>query len=346
MAILVLAVWLIGTVTLAGQTGDPHVFTLSGDYERTHDPSIIKAADTWYVFATGRAPGGGQIAIRCSNDLEHWAFCGQVLNEIPAWIREESPGTRDLWAPDISFFDGKYNLYYAYSLFGKNTSGIALLTNTTLDPKNPEYKWKDEGKVLRSQASDDFNAIDPNLAIDGAGKAWLAFGSFWSGIKMRRLDRRTGKLSEKDTKLYALATRARPPDAAPNTPTLPANWEAIEAPFILRHGRYYYLFVSWDLCCRGVKSTYRTMVGRARKIAGPYIDASGKRMLDGGGTEILAGNKTWLGPGGESLYADKDRTLIVFHAYDATTGRPALQISTVAWQDGWPRVALAGGPSK
>jgi arabinan endo-1,5-alpha-L-arabinosidase len=320
----------------------PHVFSLSGDYERTHDPSIIKAGDTWYVFATGRAPGGGQIAMRCSKDLEQWTSCGQVLDEVPAWIHAESPGTKDLWAPDISFFDAKYHLYYAYSLFGKNTSGIALLTNRTLDQKSPDYKWQDEGLVLRSRAGDDFNAIDPNLVIDQSGDAWLAFGSFWSGIKMRRLDRATGKLSQSDPKLYALASRERPPNAEPDTSALPASWEAIEAPFIIRHGRYYYLFVSWDLCCRGVKSTYRTMVGRSRNVTGPYGDASAKPMVDGGGTQILSGNQTWLGPGGESLYADKDRTLIVFHAYDAKTGRPALQISTVAWKHGWPRVALAG----
>jgi arabinan endo-1,5-alpha-L-arabinosidase len=327
---------------LSAWSESSQVFSLSGDTERTHDPAIIKARDTWYVFATGRAPGGGEIPIRCSSDLEHWALCGRVFDDVPAWIHEESPGTKDLWAPDISFFDGKFHLYYAYSLFGKNTSGIALVTNTTLDSKSPDYKWHDEGLVLRSRVGDDFNAIDPNLILDKAGSAWLAFGSFWSGIKMRRLDRATGKLSEQDTKLYSLASRARPPDAAPNTAELPANWEAIEAPFIIRHGRYYYLFVSWDLCCRGLKSTYRTMVGRSRNVTGPYVDKTGTSMSDGGGTQILTGNKMWLGPGGESLYVEKDRTLIVFHAYDGKTGRPSMQISTVTWKRGWPQAGLAG----
>lgn len=313
----------------------PHVYKLSGDYQGTHDPSVIKTGDSWYVFATGRAPHG-QIAIRCSKDLQEWRYCGQVFTEIPQWIREESPRTKDLWAPDISFFSGKFHLYYAYSLFGKNTSGIALATNKTLDMTSPDYRWVDEGLVLRSGAADDFNAIDPNLVIDRAGKAWLAFGSFWSGIKMRSLDVTTGKLSAEDTKLYSLASRERPKDAAPARAGLPANWEAIEAPFIIRHGRYYYLFVSWDLCCRGVKSTYRTMVGRSRQVTGPYLDKTGKPMLDGGATPVLVGNHRWLGPGGESLYADGGRTIMVFHAYDAETGKPALQVSTVVWKHGWP----------
>jgi arabinan endo-1,5-alpha-L-arabinosidase len=317
----------------------PHVFELSGDFWGTHDPSIMKEGDTWYVFATGLAPHG-QMAIRCSKDLQGWKHCGQVFTELPEWIRKESPGTKELWAPDISYFDGVYHLYYAYSLFGKNTSGIALATNKALDPTSPDYKWVDQGLVLRSGLGDDFNAIDPNLVMDASGKTWLAFGSFWSGIKMRRIDRATGKLSVKDGHLYALASRERPADAPVRTSALPPNWEAIEAPFIIRHGDFYYLFVSWDLCCRGTKSTYRTMVGRSRSVTGPYVDATGRPMLDGGGTQVLVGNQRWLGPGGESLYIGRDQTIMVFHAYDVETGRPALQVSTVGWKNGWPKVRL------
>ncbi len=143
-----------------------------------------------------------------------------------------------------------------------------------------------------------------------------------------------------DTKLYSLAARARPPDAVPAKPGLPPDWEAVEAPFIVGHDGYYYLFVSWDLCCRGVKSTYRMMAGRAREITGPYLDKSGKSMAEGGGTQILSANDIWVGPGGESVLLGSPNDIIVFHAYDAKTGKPALQISTIDWSSGWPQVAL------
>lgn len=187
-------------------------YQLSGDYRGVHDPSIIKQGHTWYVFATGKAPGGGQFAIRCSIDLHEWHLCGQVFEDIPDWIRKESPATKDLWAPDISYFRGEYRLYYAYSLFGKNTSGIALATNKTLDRLGPNYKWVDKGLVLRSTASDDFNAIDPNFTVDSDGRSWLDFGSFWTGIKLRRLNNQ-GTPSQEDTTIYSLAKRARPLDA-------------------------------------------------------------------------------------------------------------------------------------
>lgn len=83
------------------------------------------------------------------------------------------------------------------------------------------------------------------------------------------------------------------------------------------------------------------MVGRSKKIIGPYVDKQGKPMMEGGGTELLSGNNRWVGPGGESAWMGLDgEDLFVFHAYDAKTGKPALQISTISWQDGWPYVAL------
>jgi arabinan endo-1,5-alpha-L-arabinosidase len=318
----------------------PHVYTLSGDILGTHDPSIIKEGKAWYVFATGKAPGGGQFAVRCSDDLEHWKLCGHVFDAIPPWIVERSPGTKDLWAPDISYVHHEYRLYYAYSLFGKNTSGIALATNKTLDSSSPDYKWVDKGLVFESKAEDNFNAIDPNFVLDAKGSGWLAFGSFWDGIKMRSLNG-DGLLSTTDTTLYSLARRAKPAATEAPPPGLPGNWQAIEAPFIVRHNGYFYLFTSWDLCCRGLKSTYKTMVGRSKSITGPYVDAAGKALADGGGTVLLVANSRWLGPGGESVYVgSKDQALIVFHAYDAKTGRPSLQISAIDWTGGWPHAGL------
>jgi arabinan endo-1,5-alpha-L-arabinosidase len=331
----------MSALLLAAHSQEAKPLQLSGHYAGTHDPSIGRQGDNYYVFATGLARDGGQFAIRCSRNLTEWKLCGHVFDSIPEWIHKASPGTKELWAPDISFFNGKYHLYYAYSLFGVNLSGIALATNETLDPTSPKYRWQDEGLVLQSTASDDFNAIDPNIVLDEKGQPWISFGSFWSGIKMRRIDLATGKPAAEDPKVYSLASRQRPEVPEPPKPGLPADWQAIEAPFIVRHGGYYYLFVSFDLCCRGIHSTYRTMVGRSHEVTGPYADREGRRLLEGGGSQLLTANNRWLGPGGESVLQRPEGDLIVFHAYDAATGKPALQISTIAWKNGWPEAALS-----
>ena len=338
---------------------------LSGDVAGTHDPSIIQAGDTFYVFATGKAPGGGQFAVRCSPDVHAWHLCGHVFDEIPGWIQQRSPGTKELWAPDIAFTHGEYRLYYAYSLFGKNTSGIGLITNKTLDRNSPDYGWNDKGLVIESRREDNYNAIDPNYIEDEHGHAWMSFGSFWDGIKMIRLDESTGLRSATDSRVYSIArrtgsrslrakgsatdgTKTGAPDASTvnGKVELPPDSEAIEAPFIVRHDRYFYLFTSWDLCCRGNRSTYHTVVGRSRAVTGPYVDRSGKPLAIGGGTAFLSANSHWFGPGGESLLMNaavdgKPQDLIVFHAYDGSTGKPFMQLSTVSWgADGWPSATI------
>jgi arabinan endo-1,5-alpha-L-arabinosidase len=336
---------LIFSASLCAQP--PQSLVLSGDYAVTHDPSIAREGNSYYVFATTSNAEEGQFPVRCSHDLLAWKLCGHVFDRIPDWIHQASPTTKELWAPDISFFQGKYHLYYAYSAFGVNTSGIALATNETLDPQSPKFHWKDEGLVLKSTQADDFNAIDPNIVFDGKGQPWLSFGSFWSGIKMRRIDAATGKPSAADATLYSLASRVRPDNPEPAKPGLPADWQAIEAPFIVRHGDFYYLFVSFDLCCRGTTSSYRTMVGRSAQVTGPYLDAEGKPMLQGGGTQLLGANARWVGPGGESVLQRPEGDILVFHAYDAVTGKPALQISSLTWENGWPHAALGtAGESK
>lgn len=200
---------------------------------------------------------------------------------------------------------------------------IGLATNVTLDPTSPDYAWVDEGMVIRSRSSNNWNAIDPNLTFDEEGVPWLSMGSFWSGIKLHRLDSETGKLASEDAKLYAIASRGGGP---------------IEAPAIVYRDGYYYLFVSFDLCCRGVNSTYKIMVGRATTITGPYSDRSGKRMDEGGGDLVLAGDDRYRGPGGESVYLDGQTYRLVHHVYDmAKNGMPQLRIQDLTWtSDGWP----------
>ena len=225
-ACLALLVFLV-TIPLASRSASnnqPQALKLTGDVQYTHDPSIAKDGDTWYLFGTANGPlRNGELPIRCSRDLHECKFCGYVLDKMPDWIVKISPKTRELWAPDISYFNGEFDLYYAFSVFGKNTSGIALLTNKTLNPTSPEFHWLDKGLVLQSRMEDDYNAIDPNLVIDEKGQPWLAFGSFWSGIKMRQIDSKTGLLSSTHTQLYSLASRKRPENPPLNPPGLPGG---------------------------------------------------------------------------------------------------------------------------
>jgi len=258
--------------------------------------------------------------------------CGFVFDTIPAWASEAIPRAKGIWAPDISRVGDRYFLYYAVSTFGSNQSVIGLATNATLDPASPDFKWVDQRLVLRSKFHDEFNAIDPNLVRDRDGNLWLTWGSFWSGIKLARIDPATGKRPEGDTKVLSIASRS-PPRGTP---------DAIEAPYIVSHGDWYYLFVSFDLCCRGVDSTYFVACGRSRDITGPYFDVNGRSLMEGGGSIVIQGNERFHGTGHNAVLRDGDRDYLVYHAYDAqNAGIATLRVSPIYWTpDGWPRAQL------
>lgn len=296
-----------------------------------HDPVMIRQDSLYYVFATGKG-----IRVSSSPDLVHWKAEKPVFETAPAWTTETNPATRpnDFWAPDITYHNGLYYLYYSSSVFGKNSSAIGLATNTTLRSSDPAYRWVDQGLVIQSvPGRDNWNAIDPNLFIDASKKAWLAFGSFWEGIKLVRL-RDDLKSPATPPEWYTLASRPR----SDTTGYKEAGNGAIEAPFLFQKNGFYYLFVSFDYCCRGPKSTYKIMVGRSDKITGPYLDQSGKPMLQGGGTLVLAGDKNWYGVGHNSTYTYDGKDYLVYHGYDAhDTGKSKLLLKQLRWDaQGWP----------
>ena len=104
--------------------------------------------------------------------------------------------------------------------------------------------------------------------------------------------------------------------------TIEAGENAIEAPFIIRRGKYYYLFVSFDYCCRGQNSTYKVVYGRSKKVEGPYLDRNGKRMDQGGGTLLVGPTERFYGMGHNSAYDfdHNDNWIFVCHAYDSEFG--------------------------
>jgi arabinan endo-1,5-alpha-L-arabinosidase len=296
--------------------GGPIVMTTTHLDIPVHDPSMIWDGQDYFLFATG-----GTLGIRRSADMQTWTNAGNVFGSIPSWIGAAIGGApSSLWAPDVSYFSGSFHVYYAGSSFGSNDSVIGLTTSPSLQPGSAH--WTDRGMVVHSQSSDNYNAIDPSVTFDAKCAPWLSFGSFWSGIKLHKVDPSTGMFATDDPTTYSLASR---------------NGGAIEASSIISHNGYYYLFVSFDACCKGVNSTYRTMVGRATAITGPYTDKSGKDMMMGGAEQILATSGRYIGPGGGTAWRDGDTYLYVFHYYDGDdSGNSKLQVRPILFgSDNW-----------
>ncbi len=288
---------------------------------RVHDPStIIKCNGEYWVFYTGRGVPSWH-----SRDLTNWEAGPHVFTNAPAWKNEAVPAHTGIgfWAPDVIHLGDRYLLYYSISTFGKKVSAIGLATTSTLDPGNPAFGWTDQGEVIRSTSTNDFNTIDPAVFHDADGKLWLSFGSFWSGIKLIQLDPKTGKRIAADSPIYPLA-----------------HYESIEASYLYQHGGYYYLFVNWGICCRGTNSTYNIRVGRSKEITGPYLDQSGVDLLKGGGSLVLETEKKFIGPGHAGIYSEGGTNWFSCHFYDASNrGMSTLAILPLRWTENeWPEI--------
>ena len=285
----------------------PKALMLTGNLG-AHDPAAYVVGKTVYLAATG-------IATKSSPDLTTWT----------SW--PAGGGTHaGAWAPDISNFGGMFHMYYAVSSFGSNKSCIGQETRAALDSGT----WADKGNVLCSNmgtTKDDWNAIDPNIIVDDAGVPWMDFGSFWSGIKLAKLNTDGTRA---DMEVHDLASGP--------------SGGAVEGPFIFKRCGLYYLFVSFGSCC-SAPYNYTIRVGRSPTVTGPYMDKDGKAMMSGGGTLLVQGNANWSAPGHNAVIVYDNRTYNVYHALAAPSGQngvATLRIAEIVWDaNGWP---VSGGP--
>ncbi len=300
--------------------------TLTGDLTRVHDPSrIMPCEGKYYLYMTGK-----NLPAQVSTDRIHWTKAPDVLAKVPDWARAAVPAAKNdfVWAPDVIFWNGKYQLYYSYSTFGSRVSVIGLLTNPTLNPKNPRYAWKDEGLVVASTQNSDFNAIDP-APIEADGALYLALGSWQkNGIKVGKLDE-NGKIGGE------LVTLAAGQSSGP------------EAPYLHFRNGVFTLFENEGTCCAGMNSGYRVMMGQSKSISGPYLDKTGRDLAKGGGSVFMETEGAEIGPGHIGIISEGGLDSATYHFYDGQkNGAPTLGMRSLWWDEqGWPRAArdLPGG---
>ena len=303
----------LAAVVTTVQAQYPNPGPVNGD-TFIHDPTVVKTPGGTYLAAFT----ADNVGLKTSTDRTTWTDAGAAFPGGAPWTTPYTGGALNLWAPDISYQNGQYYLYYSASTFGTSVSAIFLATSAT----GESGSWTDQGLVIESNANSNYNCIDPHLLVDADGRWWLSFGSFWSGIKLVAVDPATGKPANSD--LISIASR-------------PANGGELEAPYIHRNGDYYYLWLSFDRCCNGAASTYRTMVGRSTAVEGPYVDRNGVDMMNGGGTEMLASHGDIYGPGHPAVFTDSDGDVLVYHYYNAQNVAQ-LGINLVRYEDGWPVV--------
>lgn len=313
---------------LVTDPGGPVRVPVTGDTTWVHDPVIVRDGDTFHLYSTHDG-----VQQRTSTDLVHWKQVAPVFAKPPAWWARDVPGAKgDVWAPDVSFWGGRWHLYYTVSEWEPGglptrNSAIGHATARTLETTDSGSGWTDHGPVVRSpgpylaEDRSGWNAINPAVVLE-EGRPWLVWGSNFDGIFIQRL---------------AADGTLDPASEPVNLARRDEVIKVIEGATIVRHDGWWYLFASYDLCCGGMQATYNIRVGRSRSLTGPYVDRSGRRMLEGGGTRVLTAYGDVRGPGGQAILRDGPNWWLVHHWYDpAHDGRPELGIRPLDWDGGWP----------
>lgn len=314
-----------------------------------HDPSALQYENGCFmVFSSGcrkdynsgkEIEGLGINSWYLDRTTGSWHAADPLFtgSDKPKWWDKLVPNAGGFWAPDVPF---KWVMYYSFEAEDDSASAIgrAVATGTA-----PNLKWKDDGVVLLMPACREPNvqcpvAIDPAVFSDDKGNLYMAFGSGTSGIWIVELDRQTGHLSAKAAEGWSQDNDAYTRVAYRNIKV-----DYIEAPYVYRHpsNGYYYLFVNWGGCCRGVKSSYNIRVGRSRSPVGPYLDMTEKDMVNQGGSLVIESKGRYIGPGHAAIYRHWDgRFALTFHYYDASDrGKARLAVRNLTWAENWPVVA-------
>lgn len=307
------------------------------------DPSIIRGqqeGDTnWYLYCTTdplteteRDAEGNlvfhYVPIFTSTDLVDWTYAGDAFEEKPAWI-----GNGTFWAPEITYQDGQYVLYYATPETAGGSSAIGVGTSDS-----PTGPFTDSGDAVVDPAANGRWQFDPEFLFH-EGEKYLYFGSYFGGINIRQLD-----------------AEGFESDPATEQPITIDN--RYEGPEIYERDGWFYLFVSATNCCAGPQTGYAVFVGRSLSPFGPFVDQQGVSLLDSevGGTPVIYQNgNRWIGTGHNTVFTDYDgQTWTIYHAVDrfdpyfegavGFTKRPAL-LDAIDWVDGWPVLRGGQGPS-
>ena len=268
-----------------------------------HDPSTIMESDgKYYTFGTC---GGGLIS------EDGWTWNGGA----------ERPGGGA--APDAIKIGDRYLIAYGATgggLGGGHNGRILTMWNKTLDPKSPDFKYTEPIVVAASEGMEDSDAIDPGLLLDPTdGRLWVSYGTYFGYIRLVELDPKTGKRVE-GNKAIDIAIDC-------------------EATDLMYRDGWYYLLGTHGTCCDGANSTYNIVVGRSKKVTGPYLDNMGRDMLKGGGKMVISSGGRINGAGhfGRTDLGEGVQKISCHYEADLDQGgRSVLGIRPLLWKNGWP----------
>lgn len=285
------------------------------------DPTVIRTEDGFYLYAT--QTDKYWVPIYFSKDLVNWEFKRTAFRNA---TKPQIPGGGAFWAPEIRHINGKYVLYFSWAKWGDGDASYTAVA--TSDSPLGDFV---NSKELLTKEDFGSNCID-QFYYEEDNKKYMFVGSF-NGIYVTELtdDGLSVKRNEN------------------GTPTLKKQvcGKAFEGTNIYKKNGYYYLFASINNCCDGERSRYKVVVGRSQDLLGPYLDKSGKDMINNAWELVLEGDgQKFFGPGHNSIIVQDDAGTdwMIYHSYvkeNGEVGGRLGMLDRVLWtEDGWPYIKL------
>lgn len=298
------------------------------------DPSMIRVGDTYYI-ANSTFEWFPGVRLHESKDMVHWKLLPSPLSTTTLLDMKGNPASGGIWAPDLSYADGKFWLIYTDV---KVTEGAFKdMTNYLTTANNITGPWSDPIRV---------NGVgfDASLFHDQNGRKYLVQQTWdhreyhhpFDGITLTEFDTKTMKLDPKTARTIYRGTDVK----------------LVEGPHLYQKDGYYYLFAAQG----GTVFTHQEVVARSKTLDadsfetepdGPFIT-----NFDTPDLEIQKQGHGALAntPGGEWYYASlmaRPWNHENESAYGprgwSTLGRET-SIQKVEWDDqGWPRVVGGHG---
>ena len=283
------------------------------------DPTVIRTEDGFYLYAT--QTDKYWVPIYFSKDLVNWEFKRTAFRNA---TKPQIPGGGAFWAPEIRHINGKYVLYFSWAKWGDGDASYTAVA--TSDSPLGDFV---NSKELLTKEDFGSNCID-QFYYEEDNKKYMFVGSF-NGIYVTELtdDGLSVKRNEN------------------GTPTLKKQvcGKAFEGTNIYKKNGYYYLFASINNCCDGERSRYKVVVGRSQDLLGPYLDKSGKDMINNAWELVLEGDgQKFFGPGHNSIIVQDDAGTdwMIYHSYvkeNGEVGGRLGMLDRVLWtEDGWPYI--------
>jgi xylan 1,4-beta-xylosidase len=220
------------------------------------DPSIVRVGEDYYI-ATSTFEWYPGVQIHHSRDLVNWTLVARPLNRASQLDMRGNPDSCGVWAPDLSYADGRFHLIFTdVKRYGRTTvdgaKGASLrdFHNYWVSSDRIDGEWTDAVHLNSS-------GFDPALFHDEDGRSWL-LNMLWdhrpdrkrfAGIVIQQMDMATGQL---------LGERRHIFEGTPLGFT--------EGPHLYKHDGWYHLLVAEG----GTERGHAVTMARSRDLFGSY----------------------------------------------------------------------------